>query len=53
MYIQYKRSYETTWNTMVTTSDNVTILIGRIFNVSVALMNLTLNNKRESDLLWD
>jgi len=38
---------------MVTTSDNTATLIGRIFNVSVALMNLTLNNKRESDLLRD
>jgi len=34
---------------MVRTSDNITIITGRIFNVSVALLNLTLHNKNERD----
>jgi len=33
----------------MTTFDNITILTGRIFNVSVALLNLTLHNKNERD----
>jgi hypothetical protein len=45
--IRYKFSYETILSTMVTTFDKITILIGRIFNMLVALINLTFKNKRE------